>query len=153
MPRAWHTPVTGGQCLLIFLSHPELVLRQELHLPEELGAPAETRGDLLVVSARFSPAQDTSLEWTQHVTLNVRPATGMLSEASDAGHPLGAATKPTSDLVIVDAIINEAEDSTLNGPKRGVIRHGLPPVCRSHGTAPSALWVRSRLRYCSCTRL
>lgn len=90
---------------------------QRLHLPEELGAPAEARGHVLVVSARCPPSQDSSLERTQHVTLEVRAPTGMLSEASDTGHPLGAATKPTSDLFIVDASVDETEDPTLNGPK------------------------------------
>ncbi len=126
----------GGHSYL--LRNPELVVGQQLHPPEELRAPAEARRDLLVVSARCPPAQESPLERTQHVTLKVACAvTGILGEAPHAGDPLRTATKPTSDLVIVDASVDEAENATLDGPKRPVIWHGCL-LTVAHTLSPSA---------------
>ncbi len=99
-------------------------MRQRLDLLQEPRAAAEARRDLLVLGACRPPAQDPSFERAQDVALQVSAAAGMLGQAPDSRHPLGAALEPTGNLGVVDALLGEPEDSTLNGPKRAVIRHG-----------------------------
>ena len=114
-----------------------------LDLLEEAGTAAEARRDLVVFRPCRPPAQHPSLEWTQHVTLDVPARARVLGEAADAGHPLRAAMEPACDFSVVDALLNQTEDPTLNRSKRTVLGHGLPPVAFPTAYRPPASSVGS----------
>jgi hypothetical protein len=106
------------------LGDPQFVLSEQLDLLEKLRASTEPRRHLVVLRPRRPPPQDPSLERTEHVALYVHAAARVLGEAADLGDPLRVTTEPACDLNIIDAVVDQAENPALDGPKPVIVWHG-----------------------------
>jgi len=81
-------------------------------------AAAESNPDLGVGGSSRAPAEDSPLDGAQDVLVGDGSAPGQSSEARDAGDVIFAAAEAVSDLGHVDAVIEEAENSTFHGAER-----------------------------------
>ena len=111
-------------------------MSEQLDLLEKLRASTEPRRHLVVLLPGRSPPQDPSLERTEHVALYVHAAARVLGEAADLGDPLRATTEPASDLNIIDAVVDQAENPALDGPKPVIVWHGCLLVGFCHTLPP-----------------
>jgi hypothetical protein len=111
-------------------------LSEELDLLEKLWASTEPRRHLVVLRPGRPPPQDPSFERTEHVALYVHAAARVLGEAADLGDPLRATTEPASNLNIIDAVVDQAENSALDGPKPVIVWHGCLLVRFATGYRP-----------------
>ena len=111
-------------------------MSEQLDLLEKLRASTEPRRHLVVLRAGRPPPQDPSLERTEHVALYAHAAARVLGEAADLGDPLRVTTEPACDLNIIDAVVDQAENPALDGPKPVIVWHGCLLVGFCHTLPP-----------------
>jgi len=111
-------------------------LSEQLDLLEKPRASTEPRRKLVIIRAGRPPPQDPSLERAEHVALYVHAAARVLGEAADLGDPLRGTTEPACNLNIIDAVVDQAENPALDGPKPVIVWHGCLLVGFCH-TLPS----------------